>query len=496
MSRRTVCTLCFSLAATVATCSVGQTGGPDNPKKFTLVYNVNNAGYIDVCGCKHKEVRQGSITRRASFLKQLKATGRDLLILDGGSSLFALDDRLKDAERTEAIRKAKLIVEAYNRMDYKAMAIGPFDLAGGLDTLQTLQARAKFEFLSANMVHKGTRQLYFKPHTVIEVAGVRVGVIGLTLNTMGSAFLAKVAPDLEVTDPIEAARASMNDLKGKTDLLIALSHMKEEATFELAKKLSDLQIVVDPYIQYGNHHTWIKDDEWVSFKDHTLLLRSDGQGARMGVVDITLRESQKPLVLEARVSELEDSVAAKSATAEEKTELEKSRGKNPFKFERISLEPHHRSDPDMDQLVEEWKKNIDPQKVAHLESALPRKNEYLTVEKCKTCHTKQYENWKTTKHSHAMASLAETGDQHRYDCVGCHSLGYGEAFLDTSRVGSFADVQCESCHGTNVKHADDPKQFQFSKVQRSDCIVCHNKEQTRNEFNYATAKPKVQCPKS
>src|SRR6058998_242553 len=94
-------------------------GGPT--KNFTLVYTVNNAGYIDVCGCKHKEVRQGSLTRRASFLKQLRATGRDLLLVDGGSSLFALEDRVKESELTEALRKAELIIEAYNRMGYRAM---------------------------------------------------------------------------------------------------------------------------------------------------------------------------------------------------------------------------------------------------------------------------------------------------------------------------------------------------------------------------------------
>ncbi len=496
MLRKVLCVVGALTAALLTAGTVGQAGAPDGAKKFTLVYNVNNAGYIDVCGCKHKEVRQGSITRRASFLKQLKATGRNLLLLDGGSSLFALDDRLKDAERIEAIRKAELIVEAYNRMGYKAMAIGSFDLAGGLDTLLALEKKAKFEFLSANMVHKSTKQPYFKPHTIIEIAGVRVGVIGLTLNTMDSVYLAKVAPDLEVTDPIEAARASVSELKDKTDILIALSHVREETSSELISKLKELQIVVDPYIQYGNHHTWIKEEEWIDFKGDTLFLRSDGQGARMGVVDITMVAPHKMLAQADRVTELEDAVKAGKATPDEKTELENSRGKNPFMFERISLEPHHKTDPDMDRLIEEWKKNIDPQKVASLEAELPHKADFQTVEKCKACHVKQYENWKTTKHSHAMASLAETGDQHRYDCIGCHSLGYGEAFLDTTKVGAFGDVQCESCHGTNPKHSDDPKKSQFAKVQRSDCIVCHNKEQLRTEFNFAAAKPQVQCPKS
>ena len=98
------------------------------------------------------------------------------------------------------------------------------------------------------------------------------------------------------------------------------------------------------------------------------------------------------------------------------------------------------------------------------------------MSKCQECHPKQYENWKTTKHSKALASLVETNDQHRYDCIGCHSLGYGEAFLDTSKIGAFGDVQCESCHGTNPKHADDPKLNKFSKTARSDCLVCHNND--------------------
>ena len=76
--------LTFSLLCVLALClastpfwSVGSVDSEESEqRKFTLVFNVNNGGYIDVCGCKHKEVRQGSLTRRASFLRQFRATGR------------------------------------------------------------------------------------------------------------------------------------------------------------------------------------------------------------------------------------------------------------------------------------------------------------------------------------------------------------------------------------------------------------------------------------
>jgi len=465
-------------------------------RKFTLVYNVNNAGYIDVCGCKHKEVRQGSITRRASFLKQLRGTGRELLIVDGGSSLFALDERIKENEMAEAVRKAELIVEAYGRMGYRAMAVGSGDLAAGFDTLKKLEGKAKFPFLSANLVDRETQKPLFPTHVVVEAGGIRVGIFGLTLNTMSRAYLAKVAPQVVVTDPLEAGKKVLEELRGKVDLVVALSHLREETNFELISKLKELEIVVDPFIQYGSHHTWIKEEEWQTFKEDTLLLRSDGQGARLGVLDIQMLAPRGKLASEDRLKNLQESLAAGTATADEKAELERSRGKNVFVFQRVSLEPHHLTDPEIDLLIEEWKKNIDPSKVAHLEDQLPKKGEFSTVEGCKKCHEKVYEFWKGTKHSHALASLEETKDQHRFDCIGCHSLGYGLAFLDTSKIGPYANVQCESCHGTNTKHAEDPAKNPFRKITRTDCIVCHNKEQTREEFNFATARREIQCPKS
>ena len=46
--------ICLLLVA-LATMLSGIAGESETAKKFTLVYNINNAGYIDVCGCKHKE---------------------------------------------------------------------------------------------------------------------------------------------------------------------------------------------------------------------------------------------------------------------------------------------------------------------------------------------------------------------------------------------------------------------------------------------------------
>jgi hypothetical protein len=485
---------CFMAAAGVASLAA-TAGGSAKTRKFTLVYNVNNSGYFDVCGCKHKEVRQGSLTRRSTFLKQLRATGREILLLDGGSSLFEIQERLKEEQYDEAVRKAELIVESYNRMGYRAMAVGAYDLAGGLDTLKKLEAKAKFKFLSANLADKNTGKLHFEPHTIFDVNGIKVGVFGLTLETLSRSFMGKVAPDAVIHDPFEAARKAYDELRPRADIIIALSHLREETNFELVKQLKGLEILIDPNIHYGNHSTWIKEEEWLSRQEETVFLRSDGQGARLGVVDVELVAPRTLLANAERIEELEALVSEGAAGDAERGELARLRGMNPFRFTRVSIEPHHLTDPDLDHLIDEWKKNIDLSRVAHLEEALPKKNDYLTHAACKSCHEEVYAFWKQTPHAHAYASLKETGDEHRYDCVGCHTLGYGQAFLDTSNIGNFADVQCESCHGTNPQHVEDPKVHTFGRVRRTACISCHNEDQTRTKFDFGSARAKVACRK-
>jgi hypothetical protein len=467
-------------------------GGPS--RKFTLVYNVNNAGYWDVCGCKHKDVRQGSVTRRAAFLKQLRATDRKILLLDGGSTLFSVGSRVKDEELGEAVRRAELIVDSYNLMGYHAMAVGAFDLAAGMDHLRKLQSRSKFKFLSANLADRKSGKLYFEPHAVFEVAGLRIGVVGLTIETLTKYYLEKVAPDAQLLDPIAAAKNAIAELRPKTDFVIALSHLRQETNFDLAKQIPELPILIDPYIEYGNHKTWLKDtSEWLLTQGDTLFLRSDGQGARMGVVDIELVGTATKLYSGDRKAELEELVTLKEASDADKAELKSFEGQDLYRFTMVSLEPHHLTDPDVDRLVALFK---DPAKIVPPpEGPLPRKKDFLTHVQCKSCHPKQHEWWLGTRHAHAYETLQKTGDHLRFDCIGCHSLGYGQAFLDTRAVENYANVQCESCHGTSPAHAEDPKKHSFPKISRNDCIVCHNKEQTRAEFPYVTVRKRMTCPK-
>lgn len=495
-ANRTSRVLCVLLVGGAVLSWAAAAGSP--AKRLTLVYNVNNGGYVDVCGCEHKQVKQGSLTRRASFLKQLRGTGRALLLLDGGSALFPIEERVKDEELDRRMRQAELIVEAYNRMGYHAMAVGPFDLAAGLENLKVLEKKARFALLSANLVDAATSKPVFRPHATFDVGGARVGVIGLTQASMGSYFFEKVARGARVLDPVQAARESLEALRGQADLVVALAHLSEEEARALATALPEIEVLVDPCIQMRSHRTWIREEDWVTYLGATLRLRSDGQGARIGVVDVEISERRAKLLSADRLAEIEELARKGPLPADLAAERAAFRGKNLFRFWRISLEPHHGRDAETDRLVAAWKAGADLAAVPRETDPLASKDEYLTVDVCKTCHEKQYENWRRTKHASAMESLVAGGNEADFDCIGCHSLGYGRAFLNPADVGPFANVQCESCHGTNPEHPKDPKKNRFRPVFEAGCIDCHNKEVLgpEKEFLPSREMPKVRCPKS
>ena len=121
------------------------------------------------------------------------------------------------------------------------------------------------------------------------------------------------------------------------------------------------------------------------------------------------------------------------------------------------------------------------------------KSRFHTAEVCKECHEENYEKWRKTPHGRAYATLVKSGDEYRYDCLPCHTLGYGETFINAHKVGPYKDVQCENCHGTNPEHMKDPEKYTWPKVKEINCLVCHNPKHLGEPFNFRVMVKKDPC---
>lgn len=479
--------LCLALLA-----SIGADGPPPRTvRKFTIVYNVNNGGYIDVCGCKNQKLRQGSVARRATYMKTLRAGGKPIVAVDGGSALFDLRQvGIKDVDRPQMMNKAKIIIEAYNRMEYAALAVGSGDLRLGLDPLKELEKLARFPLLSANLLDSDGKMI-FKPHVIVEAGGARIAFIGLT--HMNPRYLEALAPGARLGDPIEAARREVARIGDQADVYFALSHLPAEENRKLADKVPEIQFILDPNIVFGNHGIRMEAVEYIDLAGDTVLLRTDGEGMRVGKLDIEMVRPRAPMRTEIALIKLETGMEAPAFPPDLAKVNGISADENRFALTRVSIEPHMVADPDIERFIDEWKKNP-----GGLEVEIPKAGStvpYQGVDVCKDCHPEVHVFWKGTAHARALESLRKGGDHLRADCIPCHTLGFGHLFVDVREAPKYAGVQCESCHGVNPKHTEDPLNARWPRVGELNCLVCHNKRQTRVDFHYSGKLVLVRCPR-
>ena len=419
-------------------------------------------------------------------MKQLRAGGLEPLLVDGGNSLVGGIGRRPSVHRVrQEMEKAKVIIAGFNRMGYHAMAVGAGEIALGLEHLKELEKLMEFPLLCANLVVKETGEPVFTPSTIVAIDGVRIGIFGLILTTFQADYLESIAPGCEVLDVVEAGRKAAAALRSRVAFVVGLCHTNDDETRALLAACPDVDIVVDPYCFSGSHRVWVPEGEFLQWVDQRALLRVDGQGSRVGRFDIFMGEKGLPFVPWSgyqKAHERKDAGAA--LTDAEKTVLAEGLVRHVAGAEEIMVYPHFAEAPEIKVLVDRFRRStrFEPTDVAKEEARA--REAYLTAANCKACHERNYKAWRGTQHGKAYATLAATGDEFRYDCLPCHTLGYGEAFLDAHKVGPYKDVQCESCHGTNPRHSEDPDAHPWDQVTAARCLVCHNPEHLGIPFNF------------
>ena len=149
------------------------------------------------------------------------------------------------------LTKGQLMVDAMNRMGYTAMALGDREMSLGVEQLQARLKEAKFPFLSANVQVKATNALFAQPYTIVDLNGLKVGILGLTaenaakvtINAIGTT-VPSAAGEFVVTDPVAAAQKYVPELKAKANLVIVLSNLGLDAEEKLAEKVPGIAAIV------------------------------------------------------------------------------------------------------------------------------------------------------------------------------------------------------------------------------------------------------------
>ena len=145
----------------------------------------------------------GGLARRATLLKDLRATGTEPILLDAGNLFNAQYNSIG-------------LIKCYNEIGYDALNIGAQDLANAIN-ISNLEKAAEFPFISTNIIHSRSGKLVFKPFTTIERNGFIISVIGLTNN-----LLENSSGKYGIKDPIQAGKNLLDKLANRSDYQVVL----------------------------------------------------------------------------------------------------------------------------------------------------------------------------------------------------------------------------------------------------------------------------------
>jgi len=362
------------------------------------------------------------------------------------------------------IFKVNYLLTGMALLNYDAINLGEKDLQYGSEFLSEMGKMHKLPFVSANVYKYGTEELFAQPYLIKQKGNLKIGIFGVTTQS-GARHLVKPATGFEVKDPMPAAQKSVNELRQKCDVVIALAHLGLNGAKELAQKVSGIDIII------SGHDT--QRTQKPAQIGKTVVMQTGSKGQYLGHLEFKFASNSVSLT-EGKLVTLNDQIPDDQKLARLISEFDKS---------FISSYPLQSS------------KAIDDFSL-------------LSERSCVQCHRKEHRQWSSTLHRKAWQSLVDKQQTADPECQQCHTTLFKQAngFSTIFENPDLVNVQCVDCH--NLAE-DSPKEHinkfrrrrvsastqtngkaNFKPVREASCLRCHDKENSPN-FSYAEALLKV-----
>jgi 2',3'-cyclic-nucleotide 2'-phosphodiesterase (5'-nucleotidase family) len=299
-------------------------------------------------------------------VKELRENRKDVLVLDAGDLLFKkFSNPIPENELKMVSDKAYLIIESFNLMGYDALGIGDDDLSLGKEFLMGISKKAKFPFLSSNLIDEESGKLLFRSYILKEINGLRVGIFSLLSPDV---FLSPTdirRKGLIIRNPVETAQIMIKELQPKTDLLILLSHLSYPKDVELAQIVSGVHFII------GSHTG--ANLIYPPLVKNTYILETAPKGMYGGRLELNIfnntfsfYNSTEKRSLESRLNYIKYRLIAKETPEAEKAQWRKAKedteralgqlqGKNQFTNIIFPIREEMKDHPDIQKMVDEYK---------------------------------------------------------------------------------------------------------------------------------------------
>jgi 2',3'-cyclic-nucleotide 2'-phosphodiesterase / 3'-nucleotidase len=269
--------------------------------QVTLLSTTDIHGHILPWHYQSGKLEPLGMAKVASLVKQVREKQPNVLLLDCGDLIQGTPLTFYHARKTKHQPDPMALI--LNAMNYDAFVVGNHEFNYGLETLHKAQSESNFPWLSANTHRAGTDEPAFPAYTVKTIAGVKIGILGLTTPGIPNWENPPNYAGLEFVDPVQEARRWVRVLQEeeRVDVIVALLHMGveiplsrwgnqderaqswENQSLAIARSVPGIDVVF-----MGHTHREVDG----LFVGNTLLMQAQAHARSVARVDLYLERSE------------------------------------------------------------------------------------------------------------------------------------------------------------------------------------------------------------
>jgi 5'-nucleotidase / UDP-sugar diphosphatase len=198
-----------------------------------------------------------------------------VLLVDGGDSFS--DGLLSKLTKGEAN------IRLMNRLGYDIMALGNHDFDFKKDRTKELDQMADFPIRGANVTDRLTGEPFpGVPFIVKDKNGLQIGLIALAYRNTPLTTSRENIEGLLFEESKNVIQKYISGLKGRTDLIVVVSHEGLEYDKELAMATEDIDIIIG-----GHSHDVTQKPEKVK---NTWIVQAFSHGMALGITKVKLKD--------------------------------------------------------------------------------------------------------------------------------------------------------------------------------------------------------------
>ena len=216
--------------------------------------------------------RMGGVARVATVVRRERARGGGVLVTLGGD--FLSPSALSTARVDGQPLAGRQAVSALNLLgvDWGTFGNHEFDLDE--EPFRARLGEIRFGMVSSNVTDNSGRA--FAPAMPSAIATVKVGGRTVRLGLVGLTIDFTIKPYVRYLPAVEAARTQLAALAGKTDALVAITHLSFAGDVALAEALPEIDLILG-----GHEH-----DNIIARRGRaaTTIVKADSNGKSAAIV--------------------------------------------------------------------------------------------------------------------------------------------------------------------------------------------------------------------